>query len=797
MDVKEAIRSLRGRPYSYILTQLDKMLHQGIIDEIDYKYAQINSAEWHAKPDDVLDDEGNVIENKVDSTPINVTEDGQSSINVAQLGFEEVKTQTADNVVVESRVEDTADTILGDVDPAADESTEETADENNEENADETPTKDTAESQDEKQEEQTSETTEVNNAQWVSDYQGYLQDWSDRNPDRGIEELEAKENSLKVKFKDDVALKFSSPSNVAVKAKDPSSPKASDFDALMEVAKKSNQDISLSYDKMSEPFRHALIEACAKSGVCIRNLQDEDIKLYADFVLQQNETNLNDDVEQVVDQEEQVVETVDEPETTETEDDIFNFDSSDETSSSEEVIELPESLERPSEVAEPAAEEPAISESVAEEDEIVAEEAPRLGKRIKGFIKEKIENVKETSKAKVLAAVTSVTLLAGGSAAVLSGCANKTSKDQNADADGYESFIDTTNSTPSDSTFVATADSLQQAADTTNVFSVPTEWNENMGISERDYNITRKACGDAWETMYTNAHLLKATLSTADNQMTEAQILLATRNIVAWTTSPNANGEAKINSGILKRYGLDNLVNALRCGDTLTVENITYYQSMLKAGNNGRLNLQVSYLAEINGRFAMLRHNSEGYLIGNTCNQFKEIGDCGQDAKFAMCDCGPNVTEHVEQVINQLQAPQPAQVQQQDTTQIVATPDTVVNAPVDTAQVEKAAPAENFPDSPWVGLSFSTSTYGNPVEGRKTIQEIDDNSNVKQTWQVRRATRQETRRLQHYMRKNGTPMNQDVAKSLETERSAPNTSRQEAQEALAKRKAATQNTAER
>ena len=743
--------------------------------------------------------------------------ENENFMTVAEYADDEVntnvKTQTADSMLDEPSVENVVDSAdepifnaFGNVDTndSADETPEESADESKEKSADETPTNDTAESQVEEQEEKTSENNN-SNAQWVSDYQGYLQDWSDRNPERGIEELEAKESSLNVKFKDDVALKFSSPSNVAVKAKDPSSPKASDFDALMEVAKKSNQDINLSYDKMSESFRHALIEACAKSGVCIRNLQDEDIKLYADFVLQQNETNLNDDVEQVVDQEEQVVETVDEPETpAETENDNtsepdLNYDQeaaednadldtnpSDEAPSSEEadeVIELPESLERPSEVAEPVVEEPVVNEPVAEEDEIVAEEAPKNAEE-KSLLKRGWNGLK----GKFLAVFGSAVIVGGGSAAVLAGCANKTAN--NDETDGYETFIDTTNSAPSDTTYVATADSLQQAADTTNVFSVPTEWNENMGISERDYNITRKACGDAWETMYTNAHLLKATLSTADNQMTEAQILLATRNIVAWTTSPNANGQAKINSGILKKYGLNNLVNALRCGDTLTVENITYYQSMLKAGNNDRLNLQVSYLAEINGRFAMLRHNSEGYLIGNTCNQFKEIGDCGKDAKFAMCDCGPNVAEHVEQVINQPQAPQVEQVQQQDTTQVV---EPVVEVPADTAQVEKAAPVQNVPGVSWVGGSYGFSANGNIIEATETVRSVSENSNIRQSIWVRGAMRRQARKLARTLAKEGRPLDENVVKALQKEISNPNSSRQEAQETLARRKAAAQN----
>ena len=138
------------------------------------------------------------------------------------------------------------------------------------------------------EENSTQETGGTKTEEWVSDYHNYMMEWSARNPERRLEKFEAEEKSFKAEFKDGVALNFSSPSNVAVKAADPDSPKASDFDALIEIAKKSNQNIRLS-DNMSPEFRKALIEACATSDVKIVNLSKEDAELYLSFAAKDNE----------------------------------------------------------------------------------------------------------------------------------------------------------------------------------------------------------------------------------------------------------------------------------------------------------------------------------------------------------------------------------------------------------------------------------------------------------------------------------------------------------------------------
>ena len=214
---------------------------------------------------------------------VSQAEGKSENLTVEQQDAEEPNTTT---LLSNSAAEETS---------AAAEETVSSSPENSENDSDEnTPTEEPTRDSSDNQEEQTFETPENSKvADWISEYRGYLYEWSVRNLDRKIEKFDSEENSFQASFKDGVELNFTSPSNVAIKAADPSSPKASDFDALLEIAKRSDQDIKLS-DKMSEGFRKALVEACAKANVKITNLSKEDAELYISFVSNQTETNLND-----------------------------------------------------------------------------------------------------------------------------------------------------------------------------------------------------------------------------------------------------------------------------------------------------------------------------------------------------------------------------------------------------------------------------------------------------------------------------------------------------------------------
>jgi hypothetical protein len=119
-------------------------------------------------------------------------------------------------------------------------------------------------------------------AQWVADYRTVLYQWSASHAERKIKSFEAQENSFKATFSDNVVLNFKSPRNAVIKPSNPDHPKAEDFDTLIAVAKSNNKKIKLS-DNMSEEFRNALIEACAKANVTISNLSEEGKALYDSF----------------------------------------------------------------------------------------------------------------------------------------------------------------------------------------------------------------------------------------------------------------------------------------------------------------------------------------------------------------------------------------------------------------------------------------------------------------------------------------------------------------------------------
>ncbi len=801
MDVKQIKAAIRaGILYREIDTDLNNLYISGEISKEEF---------------DALSRQIEELENKEMSrgrTPDLVIEQAPSSREENTISKEEDDNVTALNTISE--------TVAEPVVPVAENesSTEDTAEETREEPQQEgQPASENSAS-----EEESREDTNKDAPQWVSDYRNYMMEWSARNPERRLQKFEKEEESYKADFKDGVALNFSSPSNVAVKTADPESPKASDFDALIEIAKKSNQNIRLS-DNMSDEFRKALIEACATADVKITNLSREDTELYLSFATKEEETTEQQDVvndteenvadpvneepvneepeapaeeaEPVVETETPVVsdsteenepiampaslsdevlqdnadelfgdlpteDTVDEDKENDT-DNLFNLDY---TPSEEEQAENPFEvlINNTEDSVEETPEEPVVEEPKAENSETPAETAPsgEIAAEEEGFFKRTFKKLKNKLPVWMVGL--------GSVGAVVAPSCNTPTQKGSQNTDGYEQFIDTTDNS-SDTTYVATAADLRTAAADSASIAVPTEWNENMGISERDYNIVRKACGSSWNTMYTNAHLLKDQLSTQENQMTEAQILLATRNIVAWTTSPNAKGKAKLNSGILASYGLENLVNALRCGDTLTVENITNYQIMLAAGNNDRLNVNANTLSGLNARFANLHHDAEGYLIGNTCNQFKAIGDCGEKAKFKMGNCNQPAPQVVEEQT-------PAPVVEQDTTtyvapvEPVAVIDTVQEAPAPEVKKAKAPQAPKF-----VTVATASNLGEAPMNG--FMANVSNGANESQ---ITKGTKSAAKRMSRQLKRAG--IDAQTSEEFKNEVKAPNSSKEEAQE---------------
>ncbi|MDO4184448.1 MAG: hypothetical protein Q4D11_04340 [Rhodospirillales bacterium] len=86
-----------------------------------------------------------------------------------------------------------------------------------------------------------------------------------------------KDGGLRADLKNGTILNFASENNVSVATEE--EPKAQDFDILVALAKNNNKKIKLG-EEMSDEFRRALVEACAKENVMISNLSLEDLDLY-------------------------------------------------------------------------------------------------------------------------------------------------------------------------------------------------------------------------------------------------------------------------------------------------------------------------------------------------------------------------------------------------------------------------------------------------------------------------------------------------------------------------------------
>ena len=115
------------------------------------------------------------------------------------------------------------------------------------------------------------------------------------------------DGGLLADLKNGTTLNFASANNVSVATEE--EPKAQDFDILVALAKKNNKKIKLG-EEMSDEFRRALIEACAKENVEISNMSLEDLDLYMDNLPRPEQTLQSVEKKQEVKEEQAPVHTV-------------------------------------------------------------------------------------------------------------------------------------------------------------------------------------------------------------------------------------------------------------------------------------------------------------------------------------------------------------------------------------------------------------------------------------------------------------------------------------------------------
>ncbi len=138
------------------------------------------------------------------------------------------------------------------------------------------------------EEENEQRTEEQNVPGWVEKYNAALIKWGEENNDKWIRDNEEGENGtrpvgLKGKFKSGVKLHYTAEDKVTIKAPEDEQISAKHFAAVIALAKKNGQDIKLG-QTMNPEFKSALIEACAKGGVMMQSLSEEDKRLYDNFV---------------------------------------------------------------------------------------------------------------------------------------------------------------------------------------------------------------------------------------------------------------------------------------------------------------------------------------------------------------------------------------------------------------------------------------------------------------------------------------------------------------------------------
>ncbi len=137
------------------------------------------------------------------------------------------------------------------------------------------------------EDENDSRTNEQAEPEWVERYNATLLRWGEENNDEWTRDNEEDENGtrpvgLKGKFKSGVKLHYTAEDKVSVKAPEGQQISAEHFAAVIALAKENGQDIKLG-QTMSPEFKSALIEACAKGGIEMQGLSEEDKRLYENF----------------------------------------------------------------------------------------------------------------------------------------------------------------------------------------------------------------------------------------------------------------------------------------------------------------------------------------------------------------------------------------------------------------------------------------------------------------------------------------------------------------------------------
>ena len=137
-------------------------------------------------------------------------------------------------------------------------------------------------------------TAENEDPDWVRKYDAALTRYGQENGNEWTRDNEADENGerpagLKGKFKNGTEVHYADKDKLSVKTPEGEKPNADHFKEIIALAKENGQDIKLG-PTMTPEFKAALIEACAKGGVEIQNLSEEDRAVYNGFVPKEEKT---------------------------------------------------------------------------------------------------------------------------------------------------------------------------------------------------------------------------------------------------------------------------------------------------------------------------------------------------------------------------------------------------------------------------------------------------------------------------------------------------------------------------
>lgn len=132
-----------------------------------------------------------------------------------------------------------------------------------------------------------SRTNENDDPDWVKEYNEKLTQYGAANNNAWQRDNEPDENGmrpvgLKGAFANGTEAHYTDKNKLSVKTPEDKVPSADNFKEIVELAKDQNQIIKLG-SNMSSEFKMALIEACAKGGVEIQNLSEDELNAYNSF----------------------------------------------------------------------------------------------------------------------------------------------------------------------------------------------------------------------------------------------------------------------------------------------------------------------------------------------------------------------------------------------------------------------------------------------------------------------------------------------------------------------------------